>query len=63
MLMITNSAGWPLAIRVSLMTEAWAVASKLPLVPNRITCANRLLGGRYRATGRGVGERTGVESR
>ena len=47
--MITNSAGWPLAIKASLTTPAWVVASKLPRVPIRITFANRLLCGLFRA--------------
>ena len=44
-LMITSSAGWPLAMRASRMPAAWVVANRLPRVPIRITCANRLLGG------------------
>ena len=46
-LMVTNSAGWPLAIRASRTVAAWVVANRLPRVPIRITWANRLLGGLF----------------
>jgi hypothetical protein len=36
-LMVTNSAGWPLAMRASLTAAAWVVANALPRVPIRIT--------------------------
>ncbi|CNK52262.1 Uncharacterised protein [Mycobacterium tuberculosis] len=36
-LMVTNSAAWPLAIRASLIPAAWVVANRLPRVPIRIT--------------------------
>jgi len=50
-LMVTSSAGWPLAIRASLTPAAWVVANRLPRVPIRITCANRLLAGLWRRAG------------
>ena len=38
-------------MRASLTAAAWVVANALPLVPIRITWANRLLGGRCRGSG------------
>ena len=62
-LMITNSAGCPSAMRASLIPAAWVVASRLPRVPIRITWANGLLGGRFWAVLRAtdLGARASVE--